>query len=71
MFFISGLERNILPELSHGKFVFSDGAGAEWTCNSPYSIKSDKGTVVGTTAGNLTALPIEPVPPGIREEPPH
>ena len=72
MFFISGLSRKNLPEISQLKFIFQDSTGTEWTCISPYSVKDDKGTVVGINKGDLKAASsLEPIPNNLREEPPH
>jgi hypothetical protein len=71
MFFISGLTRKNLLEISQFKFTFYDSAKEEFSCTSAYSAKDDKGTVVGTSTGDLKALDSEPIPTNLREEPPH
>jgi hypothetical protein len=71
MFFISGLTRKNLPEISQFKFTFYDSAKEEFICTSAYSIQSDKGTVVGISTGDIKALDSEPIPPNLREEPAH
>jgi hypothetical protein len=71
MFFISGISRDKLPDVSQFKFVFHDRAGEEFQCSSPYSVKADKGTIVGTNRGDLKVMPMERIPPNLREEPPH
>jgi hypothetical protein len=71
MFFISGLTRKNLPEISQFEFIFDDSAIEEFPCTSAYSIQSDKGTVVGILTGDLKALDSEPMPPNLREEPGH
>lgn len=71
MFFISGIAPKDLANVSQFRFVFYDSAKKEFPCVSPYSIKDDKGTVIGTSAGDLTALAAEPVPTNLREEPAH
>jgi hypothetical protein len=71
MFFISGLSRDRLRDISQFRFVFRERAGEEFPCISPYSVKTDKGTVVGTNRGDLNVMPFEPIPPNLREEPSH
>ena len=71
MFFISGLTRNNLPEISQFKFAFHDSANQAFQCTSAYSAQSDKGIVLGTSTGDLIVLNPEPIPANLREEPPH
>jgi hypothetical protein len=72
MFFISGLSRERLREISQFKFIFHERAGAEeLSCISPYSVKDDQGAVIGMRRGNLKAKPLERIPPNLREEPAH
>lgn len=71
MFFISGLSHKDQANISQFKFVFYDRANEEFPCISAYTTKNDKGTVVGTSTGDLKALDFEPIPPNLREEPPH
>jgi len=71
MFFISGLTRNNQADISQVKFTFRDSTGQELVCVSPYSVHADKGTVIGLSRGDIKALPFEPIPPNIREEPAH
>jgi hypothetical protein len=69
MFFISGLSRADQRNINQFKFVFYDSGGIEFPCVSDYSIKTDQGTVVGSS--QLKFLPREPIPSDLREEPPH
>lgn len=71
MFFISGLSMKDRAAVSQLKFVFHDSTEENIRCVSPYSIKSDKGIVIGTNTSDLKAMPFEPVPSNLREEPAH
>jgi hypothetical protein len=69
MFFISGLSISDRPNISQFKFTFHDSGGEEFPCTSEYSIKTDKGTVVGSP--QMSFLRREPIPPNMKEEPAH
>ena len=74
MFFISGLSKADRPNISQFKFKFYDGTGAEFPCISDYSIETDGGSISSTLSTKNTQLkifPAEPIPPDLKEEPPH
>lgn len=71
IFFISGLSRKDQPGISQFKFVFRDSTRKDFYCIAVYSVKEDRGTVLGFNRGNIKVMPIELIPPNIREEPLH